>query len=59
LTERDNAVNYAMSNFTPAHEKLLAFVVAIFVLSLGEIAGDLGKLWGMLRSPARKSSSHI
>jgi hypothetical protein len=56
LLHRDNVVKYAMSNFARAHQKLFAFAAAIFVINAGEIAGEVGKLWGMLRSPIRKGT---
>jgi len=57
LLRKNNVVKYAMSNFPRAHEKFVALVLAMFVLSAGEIAGDVGKLWGMARSPVKKSAS--
>jgi hypothetical protein len=57
LLRKNNVVKYAMSNFARAHEKFVALVLAMFVLSAGEIAGDVGKLWGMARSPVKKSAS--
>jgi len=59
LLRKDNVVKYAMSNFTRAHEKFFAFVFSMFVLSAGEIAGDVGKLWGVLRSPVKKGVSSV
>jgi len=59
LLEKDNVVKYAMSNFTRAQEKFLAFILAMLVLSAGEIAGDVGKLWGVVRSPLRKGASTV
>lgn len=57
LTRKDNVVTFAMSNFARTHEKVLAFVLAMFALSAGEIAGDVGKLWGVMKSPVKKGAS--
>jgi hypothetical protein len=54
LLKPDNVAAYAASNFDSSYEKGYAFMVAILVLTLGELAGDIGKLWGMLRSPTRQ-----
>jgi hypothetical protein len=53
LLKKGNIVSYTLSNFNRSYVKLFALAIAIFVLSSGELAGDIGKLWGMVRSPTR------
>jgi hypothetical protein len=53
MLKKGNIVSYTLSNFNRSYVKLCALAIAIFVLSSGELAGDIGKLWGMVRSPTR------
>jgi hypothetical protein len=47
-------VAYAASRFDGDTRRSLALVASVVVLTLGELAGDMGKLWGVLRSPRLK-----
>jgi hypothetical protein len=54
LLNGENIVSFAISNYKHWYKKALVFVLALVILSLGEIAADLGKLQGMINSPTRK-----
>jgi hypothetical protein len=58
LLEKDNVVKNVTRNFRRVHQKVIAFALAIFVLSAGELAGDVGKLLGVVRNPMKKGASH-
>jgi hypothetical protein len=51
---RTGMVAYAASLFDGNARRSLALVAAVVVLTLGELAGDLGKLWGVLKGPRLK-----
>lgn len=54
LLEGDNVAAFAASNFSRLHEKVYAYFTAVAVLSLGELAGEVGKLWSVFKSPTKE-----
>ena len=54
LLRKDNPVKYAASKFEHRRTKVLVYFLSVAILTLGEIAGDLGKVRGIVGSPTRK-----
>jgi len=57
LLRKGNIVEFTVGNFVHPYEKGLALIVSFLVLAMGELAGEAGKLWGVLRSPTRAGRS--
>jgi hypothetical protein len=54
LLHPENPVAFAAGKFRPSYKWASAYILAVSILSLGELAGDIGKLQGMFGSPTKK-----
>lgn len=54
LLSKDNPVKYAASKFPKRYAGVFAYLLSLGILTLGELAGDFGKLHGITSSPIRE-----